>query len=251
MVSALTLSHLSKRYGSHQALDDLSLCIQPGEIYCLLGHNGAGKSTTVHLILNFLTPDSGEIQVGGRALAYDPQAALQSVAYIPENVQLYRELDAREHLRLFLRLAGQRASRARIDELLSRVGLPDFAWRRALGKLSKGMRQKVAIAIALAKESQLLVLDEPTSGLDPEASYLFAQQLQALSREGVGIFMVTHDLFRVRELGARVGILHRGVLRQELEAAQLSASELEAVYLRQTGSQTGSQKGPQGENHAS
>ncbi len=237
MLAVLELQHLSKRYGDYQALQNLSLSLQPGDIYCLLGHNGAGKSTTVHLILNFLRPDAGDIWIAGQSLRERGQKVLSQVAYIPENVRLYEELDAYEHLRLFLCLAGQRVSREHIADLLTQVGLPDFAWKRPLGKLSKGMRQKVGIAIALAKEARLLILDEPTSGLDPEASYVFSQQLQQLARQGVGVFMVTHDLFRVRELGARVGILHRGILRQELDAAQLSASDLEAVYLSETGAQ--------------
>lgn len=231
----LELRNLSKRYNNYQALDNLSLALNSGDIYCLLGHNGAGKSTTVHLILNFIRPDQGEILIDNRSLQTDPVKALQNVAYIPENVQLYSELNAYQHLQLFLSLAGEKSTRSRIHDLLDQVQLPDFAWKRPLGKLSKGMRQKVGIAIALAKNARLLILDEPTSGLDPEASYLFSQQLQHLAQQQVSIFMVTHDLFRVRELGARVGILHKGVLQGEFNAQDLDASGLERLYLANTG----------------
>ncbi len=233
---ALALRELSKNYGDYCALDRLSLALRPGEIYCLLGHNGAGKSTTVHLILNFISPDHGEVLINNQPVNVKNAQALQRVAYIPENVRLYSELNAFEHLRLFLNLAGQKATLPLMESLLNQVQLPSLAWKRPLGKLSKGMRQKVGIAIALAKKASLLILDEPTSGLDPEASYLFSQQLQQLAQQGVAIFMVTHDLFRVRELGARVGILHRGVLQKELDAQELDASALEALYLSHTGS---------------
>ena len=228
----LILDSLSKHYGDKVALDGLNLDVPAGGIFCMLGHNGAGKTTTVNLLLNFIQPSAGTIEINGRNLHADPAAVLRQVAYIPELVMLYPELDARENLDYFSRLAGKRYSRSELAGHLQRAGLPPEAHAKAVGRYSKGMRQKVGIAIALAKQAALLVLDEPTSGLDPQASWEFSQLLQDLAAQGVTIFMVTHDLFRVRELRAQVGILKLGKLQRLLDSETLSHQELETLYLQ-------------------
>lgn len=227
----LQIAQLSKHFGPTVALADLSLEIPAGSIFCLLGHNGAGKTTTVNLLLNFLTPTAGTIAFNGRFLHEEPKALLAQMAYLPELVMLYPELDALQNLRYFSRLAGKRHSREALEGLLLQAGLQPSQLRRPLRAFSKGMRQKVGIAIALAKQAQLLVLDEPTSGLDPQAAWEFSQLLQQLAQQGVTIFMVTHDLFRVRELEAQVGILRQGRLVQVLDAQTLSHQDLETLYL--------------------
>lgn len=227
----LQLAAVSKNYGSHQALSALSLEVHAGEIYCLLGHNGAGKTTTVNLILNFLKPSSGEISIAGHRVDTHPAQALAHTAYIPEQVALYPELNALENLRYFSRLNGQRYSSDELKSYLIDSGLPAELLQRRLRHYSKGMRQKVGIAIAMSKQARLLVLDEPTSGLDPSASYGFSQSLQKLAEAGIAIFMVTHDLFRVRELHARVGILSRGRLCDSFSAGAYTHQELEKRYL--------------------
>jgi len=231
-LKTLELKQISKAYGSQLALDHLSLSLVPGEIYCLLGHNGAGKTTTVHLLLNFIQPSTGEIWIAGQSLQADPRAALRQVAYIPELVMLYPELNACENLAYFSQLAGHRYSSAELEAFLLQAGLPQAFLKRRIGQYSKGMRQKVGIAIALAKQARLLVLDEPTSGLDPQASHEFSKALQSLAQSGVSIFMVTHDLFRVQELGARIGILKQGSLQRELKSTELAPGELEQIYLQ-------------------
>lgn len=228
----LQLVELTKRYGDTAALDRLSLEVPAGEIFCLLGHNGAGKTTTVHLLLNFIAPSSGQILIGGQSLHCKPREVLRQVAYIPELVMLYPELNARDNLAYFSALAGQQYGKETLEALLTRAGLPRAAFDRPVGRYSKGMRQKVGIAIALGKKASLLVLDEPTSGLDPHASYEFSELLKELAQTGVTIFMVTHDLFRVRELGARVGILKQGQLQRVLASDSLSHSEFESLYLQ-------------------
>lgn len=227
----LLLQGLSKHFAEKKALTDLNLEVQAGEIYCLLGHNGAGKTTTVNLLLNFLAPSAGKIIIAGLDLNQNPREALRQVAYIPELVMLYPELNALENLAYFSELAGHHYQSTQLESFLSRAGLPQEAFKRPVGKYSKGMRQKVGIAIALAKQARLLVLDEPTSGLDPHASYEFSTCLKELAAEQVAIFMVTHDLFRVRELNARVGILKLGQLQRELQAGELEPAELEKLYL--------------------
>lgn len=228
----LKLSKLTKQYGEKLALDHLSLDVPAGGIFCMLGHNGAGKTTTVNLLLNFVQPSSGSVEIMGQNLHQNPREVLKSVAYIPELVMLYPELNAFENLEYFSRLAGKRYSRPELETHLKKAGLPTEAFKRPVGRYSKGMRQKVGIAVALAKQAKLLVLDEPTSGLDPQASWEFSQLLQELASQGVTIFMVTHDLFRVRELKAQVGILKLGKLQRLLESDSLSHQELESLYLQ-------------------
>lgn len=230
--SVLLLHKVSKAYGAQQALSELSLSLAAGEIYCLLGHNGAGKTTTVNLILNFIPPDSGDIQVCGHLLSHDPVAARRQMAYIPEQVMLYSELKAADNLAYFSRLAGFRYAKAALEDCLLRAGLPEKALGLPVSQFSKGMRQKVGIAIALAKQARLLVLDEPTSGLDPEASHAFSETLKNLALAGISVLMVTHDLLRVQDLPARIGVLKQGRLQQELSSRELLPGQLEQIYLK-------------------
>jgi ABC-2 type transport system ATP-binding protein len=225
---------LSKTYGDTVALLPLTLTVDPGEIFCLLGANGAGKTTTINLFLGFATPTSGRALVGGLDVATHPVETKRLLAYIPEQVNLYRNLTGRENLDYFAELSGRRLSRGEAAELFERVGLPSGSADRRVGTYSKGMRQKVGIAIALAKRARALLLDEPTSGLDPQASNEFSALLTALSGDGVAILMATHDLFRAKESGTRVGIMARGQLVATLRTADVGHAELERVYLEHT-----------------
>lgn len=222
---------LSKSYGDVVALRSLDLSVQPGEIYCLLGANGAGKTTTINLLLGFIAPTSGSALVAGIDVAVDPSAARHRLAYIPETVTLYGALSGFENLQYFSDLSEQRHSAAELRACLTRAGLGPDAHDRALKEYSKGMRQKVGVAIALAKRASALLLDEPTSGLDPKASNEFSELILALAGDGAAILMATHDLFRAKETGTRIGIMKEGTLRAEFSAQQVSHSELERVYL--------------------
>ena len=228
----LEARNLGKTYGNTRALDALSLTIGPGEVYCLLGPNGAGKTTTVNLFLNFVSPSEGQALVCGIDSALDPLGARQQLAYIPENVMLYGKLTGLENLGYFAALAtGRRLADAHALSLLQRAGLADEAVRRPVAGYSKGMRQKVGIAIALAKEAQALLLDEPTSGLDPLAASEFAQAIDTLRRDGMAILMVTHDLFLAQRCGTQVGIMQRGRLVATLATADTDHLRLEQAYL--------------------
>ncbi|MFM7798894.1 MAG: ATP-binding cassette domain-containing protein, partial [Planctomycetota bacterium] len=147
----------------------MSFAVQSGETYALLGGNGAGKSTTLLTFLGFLRPDSGAARVLGRRVETDIAAARRAIAYLPESAALYDHLDARENLQYLLDLGGSRARGADIERALDEVALPDAARSRRLAEHSKGMRQKVALALALLRDSEVLLLDESTSGLDPLA----------------------------------------------------------------------------------
>ncbi len=223
---------LTKRYGSQTALDDLTLKVQPGEVFCLLGANGAGKTTTINLFLNFIDPTSGSATINGINVTTQPLETKRFLAYIPETVMLYKNLTGLENLEYFSALAGRPDySRAQLLEFFPRVGLEAEAADRRVGTYSKGMRQKVGIAIALAKGARALLLDEPTSGLDPKASSEFSELLKQMSADGVAVLMATHDLFRAKESGTRVGIMKHGRLVRILSTSEVGHADLERIYL--------------------
>ncbi len=223
---------LSKRYeAGNLALDALDLEVRGGEIFGLLGANGAGKTTTINLFLGFIEPTAGEAIVCGVDVAADPLAAKRHVAYVSENVMLYPAFTARQNLEFFARIAGRRPSRSEIDSTLRRVGLQEEAFGRRVRTFSKGMRQKLGIAVAILKEAEVLLLDEPTSGLDPKASAELSALLKELSGEGRAILMSTHDLFRVTDVATRVGIMREGRLLVERSREELRGENLETLYL--------------------
>ena len=228
----IKLSNVKKVYKANTALNDLNLEIKAGEIYALLGANGAGKTTTINLLLGFLAPSSGEVKLDGIAPYTDKKAISQRVAYIPENVNLYPYLTGLENLDYFCALAGIKKSKSELKEVLSACGLQVDFHERKVSEYSKGMRQKVGIAIAYAKKSKVLLLDEPASGLDPAASNELTALLKKLADEGACILMASHDLFRVRETATRIGILKHGTLVEELNAKDVSANNLEELYLQ-------------------
>ena len=227
----LTATSLHKKFGPATALHSLDLNIAPGEIYALLGPNGAGKTTTINCFLGFLTPDAGSASVAGINVALDPLAARRALAYIPEQVNLYGHFSGLENLAYFSELAGHRYADAQLRAFLTESGLQAAAHDQRTSAYSKGMRQKVGIAIALAKEAKALLLDEPTSGLDPAASHEFSALLKKLSARGVAILMATHDLFRAQEDATRVGVMRAGRLVHELSGPAVRTADLEKLYL--------------------
>ena len=230
---ALVAKSLSKTFGDNRALDNLNLSVDPGEIYCMLGANGAGKTTTINLFLNFLEPSQGVALVSGIDVSQKPQEARAKVTYLPEQVALYPELTGLENLSYLLALSPQHKSpKQQLADFLDEAGLAPEHHHRRVGGYSKGMRQKVGIALAIAKSSEVLLLDEPTSGLDPSSANEFSEILLQLAHQGAAIFMVTHDLFRVKQLSQRVGIMKKGVLVEERLTAELEATELEQLYLQ-------------------
>jgi ABC-2 type transport system ATP-binding protein len=169
--------------------------------------------------------------VDGIEVAQRPLEARRLLGYIPEQVSLYGPLSGLENLRYFSELAGRRIADRELASLLVQAGLPAEAVGKRVSTYSKGMRQKVGIAIALAKGARALLLDEPTSGLDPRAAHDFSRTLVGLANDGVSVLMATHDLFRARDVARRVGILRGGRLVRELATGTVSHGELERVYL--------------------
>ena len=222
---------LSKKYDGQDALIDLNLSVSPGEIYCLLGQNGAGKTTTINLFLGLIKPSSGRalidgVEVGNAALSR------QWIAYIPEIVQLYGNMSGMENLDFFSRLAGFKLSKEELSATLMKAGLQEEAIHRKLSTYSKGMRQKVGIAIALSKNAKVIFMDEPTSGLDPKATDEFTSICKELAAEGKSIFMATHDIFNAVNVGTRIGIMKEGQLIYTSETSDISASEMQELYLK-------------------
>ncbi|MEM1055407.1 MAG: ABC transporter ATP-binding protein [Bacteroidota bacterium] len=222
---------LTKRFSGTTAVDALDLAIHPGEVYALLGPNGAGKTTTINLFLGFLAPDGGEALVDGLDVQAEPLETKRRLAYLPEQVALYPSLSGAENLKYFAALAGHDLTEADLAGFLDRAGLQREAHARHAGTYSKGMRQKVGIALALAKGAKALLLDEPTSGLDPSASVEFSGLVRRLAEAGAAVLMATHDLFRVKDTASRVGVLVGGRLREEVSHDALPTTDLEALYL--------------------
>jgi ABC-2 type transport system ATP-binding protein len=224
---------LEVTYKDAPVLRGLDLSVRRGEIYALLGGNGAGKSTTLNAFLGFVRPRSGQIRVCGMDVGQDLPAIRARLAYVPENVALYEHLTARENIDYFMRLAGSVAKDgAAIESALTAVGLESESWDRRLAGFSKGMRQKVAIALALARSVPVLLLDEPNTGLDPKASSEFNHLLQSLRAQGVAIFMVTHDLLSATEVADRIGFLSRGRIEEEFSADGPERFDVRELYRR-------------------
>lgn len=227
----LKAENLTKRFGEHIALDKLNLEIRTGEVYCLLGSNGAGKSTTINIFLGFIPATEGRALIDGQEVSVNNAATRNLVAYIPEIVNLYPTLTGMENLEYFSGLSGYKYSRKELEGYMQTAGLQANALDKRVSSYSKGMRQKVGIAIALVKKAKALFLDEPTSGLDPHASNEFSQIITQLSEQGVSTLMATHDLLMAKNLGNRIGIMHQGKLRHEMNAADVSDADLTRLYI--------------------
>ncbi len=222
---------LSKMYGNHEALIDLNLTVRTGEVYCLLGQNGAGKTTTINLFLGLINPSRGKALINGKEVNINSDTN-QMIAYIPEVVQLYGNMDGIENLNFFSRLSGHTYSKKELVELLEKAGLKKEDHTKKLSSYSKGMRQKVGIAIALSKNAQAIFMDEPTSGLDPKATDEFTTICKELVAEDKCIFMATHDIFNAVNVGSRIGIMNEGKLVHTADTSSINANELQELYLK-------------------
>lgn len=227
----LQTKNLTKKYNGTVALNNLNLSVEKGEIFCLLGANGAGKTTTINLLMNFIQPTSGEALINGLDVTKHPRETKKYLAYIPENLVLYNELTGLENLEYFLGLAKLKYNKDDLEAYLHEAGLQDDAYGKRVKTYSKGMRQKIGVALALAKNATVLLLDEPTSGLDPKASNEFSKLLIRLSKHNVATLMATHDLFRAKETGTKIGIMKDGDLVEQVSTESVTHSELEELYL--------------------
>jgi ABC-2 type transport system ATP-binding protein len=225
--------NLTKRYEDGLlALDHVSYDIYPGEVFCLLGANGAGKTTTINLFLDFIPPTDGEARLNGINCHQNPLAAKKYAAYVSENVMLYGNFTARQNLDFFAKLGGKRnLGKKDCYRVMAEVGLPERAFEQRVKMFSKGMRQKLGIAIAMIKDAPAILLDEPTAGLDPKAGAEFLELLTSLKAQGKAILMSTHDIFRSKEIADRVGIMKEGKMVMERTRQELAHEDLQRVYL--------------------
>ncbi|MBA4727853.1 MAG: ABC transporter ATP-binding protein [Pseudomonas sp.] len=229
-MNAVEIQGVSQRYGSMTVLHDLNLNLGEGEVLGLFGHNGAGKTTSMKLILGLLAPSEGQVKVLGRA-PNDPQVRRQ-LGYLPENVTFYPQLSGRETLRHFARLKG--AALGQVDELFEQVGLAHAADRR-VKTYSKGMRQRLGLAQALLGEPKLLLLDEPTVGLDPIATQDLYLLIDRLRQRGTSIILCSHVLPGVEAHINRAAILAKGRLQAVGSLSQLRAEAGLPVRIRASG----------------
>ena len=232
-IPILKADDLSKRYEDGVlALDHLNLTVRAGEVYCLLGANGAGKTTTINLFLGFIPPTTGACFINGIDVAKDPLEAKKHVAFVSENVMLYGNFTARQNLDFFAKLGGKPdLDKERYYQVMRRVSLQEKAFEQRVKTFSKGMRQKLGISIAIIKDAAAILLDEPTSGLDPKAAEEFQEILRELKAEGKAILMSTHDIFRAKEIGDRVGIMKEGRLVMERTREELQVEDLVKIYI--------------------
>ena len=228
----LEVLDMSKHYGEVHAVNNLTLTIQPGEIFTMLGANGAGKTTTLMVALGFTEPTAGTVKICGIDVTRDPLEAKKHVAYVSENVMLYGNFTAKQNLEFFTKLGGRKnVTDADYEQVMARVGLQADAFQRRVKGFSKGMRQKLGIAIAIMKDAEVILLDEPTSGLDPKSGAEFLQLLAELREENKAIWMTTHDIFRAKAIADRVGIMVGGELVKVLTKNELEDEDLEALYV--------------------
>nr|WP_247687375.1 ABC transporter ATP-binding protein [Pseudoalteromonas luteoviolacea] len=207
----------------------MSFKVEQGEIMCLLGANGAGKSTTLNIFLNFLQPDSGQALIDG-VNVHSSSGSKEKLVYLPEQVNLYQEFNAIDNLKYLASLSGLTVSEAQINAALDETGLEPGARSQSLKNYSKGMRQKVGIAFAIIREAKVLLLDEPTSGLDPSATLEFIRIIEQLAKKGAAILMVTHDFYCAHTLADKIGIMDKGTLLTLLDNQQLPLNTLENTY---------------------
>ena len=229
----LKIEHLTKTYGEKKAVDDLSIHIHPGEIYGFIGHNGAGKSTTIKAAVGILPFDSGEIYIGGTSVREDPVACKAKLAYIPDNPDLYEFMTGMQFLSFVADIFGVPS-----DVRLARINTYAEAFELAgdlaqpVSAYSHGMKQKLAIISALIHDPKLIIMDEPFVGLDPKASHLLKGFMREICDKGGAIFFSTHVLEVAEKLCDKVAIIRNGQLIRSGTMDDVKGdTSLESVFL--------------------
>ena len=233
----LKIDHLTKTYGEKKAVDDLSLHIQPGELYGFIGHNGAGKTTTLKSVVGILQFDSGEITIDGVSVKADPIICKKSIAYIPDNPDLYDFMTGMQYLNFVCDIFGVAADvrQERIQALAEGFELTaDLA--QPISSYSHGMKQKLAIISAWVHEPKLVVMDEPFVGLDPKAAHLMKGMMRQICDKGGAIFFSTHVLEVAERLCDKVAIIKGGRLVRSGTMEEVKGdTSLESVFLELEG----------------
>jgi ABC-2 type transport system ATP-binding protein len=217
----IRVSDLTKDYGSRRAIDELSFHAEKGEILGFLGPNGAGKTTTMRILTGYMPPTAGKAAIGGFDIVEQSLEVRRIVGYLPETVPLYPDMTLYEYLKYMADLRHLKNTKTRIQKVLQDVGLEDRA-NGYVGKLSKGMRQRVGLAQALLHEPQVLILDEPTIGLDPGQVVRFREMIRSIGKDRT-VLLSTHILPEVQELCDRVLIINKGKIVAEDTPEQLQS----------------------------
>ncbi|HZW26924.1 MAG TPA: ABC transporter ATP-binding protein [Trueperaceae bacterium] len=212
----LEVSHLSRSFGQHRAVKDVSFTIHEGETYGLLGPNGAGKTTTISMVSGVLRRDAGEVRLDGVPVSTKDTRGRGAIGLVPQDLAIYPDLTARENLRFFGRLYGMAGAALgrRVDEVLELVGLTDRAGSLAR-TYSGGMKRRLNIAVGLLHRPKLLILDEPTVGVDPQSRNAILESVELLAGEGVAVLYTTHYMEEAERLCDRVGIIDEGEVKAE------------------------------------
>lgn len=229
----LKIEHLTKTYGDKKAVDDLTLHIQPGEIYGFIGHNGAGKTTTLKAVVGILAFDGGEITVDGTSIKADPLQCKKKIAYIPDNPDLYEFMSGIQYLNFVADIFGVSAEtrQERIRTYADAFELTDDL-AQPISAYSHGMKQKLAVIAALVHDPKLIIMDEPFVGLDPKAAHILKGLMRDICDRGGAIFFSTHVLEVAEKLCDKVAIIKSGKLIRSgtMEEVRGDAS-LESVFL--------------------
>lgn len=233
-MSFLKISNFSCSFSNRSVLSNLHLTLEQGQVLSILGSNGAGKSTLLKSILGLNQQEAqltGEITILGHSVLQAPLQARQYVAYLPEQPAVYGHLSALENIRYFLSLSGTKPATSTIDTYLTQVGLDQQAWHRPCSDYSKGMKQKVMLALALAKQAKLLLMDEPNSGLDPQATEELNQLILHCKQQGIGVLVVTHDVLSAISFSDQLYMLSNAQLNAvTLDKSTLTLDSLTRLY---------------------
>jgi ABC-2 type transport system ATP-binding protein len=233
MTSVVELSELSKTYGDVRAVDRLSLAVEEGEIYGFLGLNGAGKTTSIRMMLGMVKPTTGTARILGQPVRRESKRTWAQVGYLVETPSAYSELTVRDNLQVFRRLHLIPRTQS-VDDVIERLGLERYADRRA-GSLSLGNAQRLGLAKALLHRPRLLVLDEPVNGLDPAGVVEIRDLLKSLAHDqGVTVFMSSHLLAEVARVATRIGVIDGGRLVDEWRADELANDARRQLIVRTT-----------------
>lgn len=211
MKTLIEVSNLKKRFGKIEALKDVSLKLDAGQVLGFIGPNGAGKSTTIRILLGFIQRDEGQARIFGKDVWKDSFEIHKSISYVPGDLALWGNLSGGEIIDLFLKLHGK-GNRKRRDILIDRF---DLDTRKKARTYSKGNRQKVALVSALACASDIYIFDEPTSGLDPLMEQVFQEEVKSLKAEGKSVLLSSHILSEVEKLADNIAIIRNGVIVEE------------------------------------
>ncbi len=225
---SISLKNVCKKYGNQVVLPDLCMNVEKGEIVGFLGPNGAGKSTTMKIITGFVKPDAGEVDVCGIDVLKEPLKAKARIGYLPEHNPLYLDMYVKEYLDFTAGVYGVENKKQRVDEVVEITGL-ESEYKKLIGSLSKGYRQRVGLAAAIIHNPDVLILDEPTTGLDPNQIVEIRELIKNFGKERTVLFS-THIMQEVEAVCDRFIILNKGKIMTDQKVSEIERGSLEEIF---------------------